>query len=525
MEQWTRDELMAMARGHIVAVRGEIGEPMPPPDWVIEESVELLDDTIEQILDDVHPEDRIKLVELYGRAMNSPGERLDTELRSTIGGPATVIDLTMVNLLEDDRFGHLFVVIRRTGRPVDEDFDHENLVDQRPADWMILTVNSSAVIVTAEGDTERFIGYSHDELIGSVPAQFTSSEHLLAGVRMWKQLAENVDRSYTSRRQWIRKDGTKVWVETSYAHRTDPPADEGPIILVLWDITDKLAAEEKLREREAELRRLADDFRALADEVPAAVFRCSVDGYVTFHNAAWGRVLDRRAGVERIHDLLDEQSKQRLDRTLVGLGMAPSSERVQLELTGDDGDTAWRLGLRTLSGEHRVASFIGSLEDVTATARLRVEARHDSLTGLLNRSATEAHLEQALTIGHGQTLVVFVDLDHFKVVNDTWGHEAGDAVLIEVAHRLRRTAREHDAIGRWGGDELLMIIEVGSEPDERQIIDRLHHVLLEPIAIGGTADWIPSASIGVIRPEPGEPADAVVARADAAMFAVKRAKR
>ncbi|MEZ5377436.1 MAG: diguanylate cyclase [Acidimicrobiales bacterium] len=524
MHAWTRDELLALARGKLVGVRGELGEPVVVPDWMRSDEFDVLDQSIEEILDQVHPDDRVNLVDLYGLAMTTPGELLDTEFRSTLGESAAITRMQMINLIGDDVLGHLFVVIDPTGRVVDGGFDHDHLFDQRPADWMIFTVNSAAVIMTVEGDSERFIGYSHDELIGSVPAKFTVAEHLVAGIRMWKQLNEHPEGTYTSRRQWIRKDGTRVWVETSYAHRRNPPSGEGHIILVLWDITDKVAAEQQLLEREAELQRLADDFRALANEVTAAVFRCTIDGDVTFHNAAWRQLLDRRAGVERIHDLFDGESRRRLDTTLADL-IVGQTERVELELAGDDETTWWRLRLRAIGGDGRAASFIGSLDDITTTAKLRVEARHDSLTGLLNRSAIEAHLAQALATSGSHTIVVFVDLDRFKVVNDTWGHEAGDAVLVEVAHRLRRAAREHDAIGRWGGDELLLVMDVGAEPDDHRIVERLQRVLLKPVAVNETADWIPSASIGVIRPEPGESAETVIARADAAMFAVKRATR
>ncbi|MEZ5230660.1 MAG: GGDEF domain-containing protein [Acidimicrobiales bacterium] len=121
---------------------------------------------------------------------------------------------------------------------------------------------------------------------------------------------------------------------------------------------------------------------------------------------AWRQLLDRRAGVERIHDLFDGESRRRLDTPTLADLIVGQTERVELELAGDDETTWWRLRLRAIGGDGRAASFIGSLDDITTTAKLRVEARHDSLTGLLNRSAIEAHLAQALATSGSHTIVV-----------------------------------------------------------------------------------------------------------------------
>ncbi|MEZ5230661.1 MAG: hypothetical protein R2710_29515 [Acidimicrobiales bacterium] len=163
MHAWTRDELLALARGKLVGVRGELGEPVVVPDWMRSDEFDVLDQSIEEILDQVHPDDRVNLVDLYGLAMTTPGELLDTEFRSTLGESAAITRMQMINLIGDDVLGHLFVVIDPTGRVVDGGFDHDHLFDQRPADWMIFTVNSAAVIMTVEGDSERFIGYFNDE--------------------------------------------------------------------------------------------------------------------------------------------------------------------------------------------------------------------------------------------------------------------------------------------------------------------------------------------------------------------------
>jgi diguanylate cyclase (GGDEF)-like protein len=114
-------------------------------------------------------------------------------------------------------------------------------------------------------------------------------------------------------------------------------------------------------------------------------------------------------------------------------------------------------------------------ELVAARERLRIEATHDSLTGLLNRGATLDALEKEMarsTREAAATTVIMSDLDHFKEINDTFGHAAGDQVLKEAARRMRSSLRTYDAIGRYGGEEFLVIapgcdVAAGAELAER----------------------------------------------------------
>ena len=148
-------------------------------------------------------------------------------------------------------------------------------------------------------------------------------------------------------------------------------------------------------------------------------------------------------------------------------------------------------------------------------ARLAHQALHDDLTGLPNRTLFYDRLRQAMSrVGRTQTYlaVMFVDLDDFKTVNDTRGHAAGDALLIETGHRLQAGLRGGDSAARLGGDEFVILCEdVAGRDEARAIAGRV------------LADMPCGASIGVALSGPGvrEPDD-VVRDADAAMYAVKR---
>lgn len=156
-------------------------------------------------------------------------------------------------------------------------------------------------------------------------------------------------------------------------------------------------------------------------------------------------------------------------------------------------------------------------------------ARHDLLTGLPNRYALEQHLPQAVARARRQGTVLavgMIDLDEFKPVNDTWGHEAGDRLLREMAKRLRALIRESDFIARLGGDEFIAVIE---NLDELQVItqltvalERLHNAVNEPFSVVPNVRAEVGMTMGVaLFPLDAEEPDALLRQADAAMYQAK----
>lgn len=164
-----------------------------------------------------------------------------------------------------------------------------------------------------------------------------------------------------------------------------------------------------------------------------------------------------------------------------------------------------------------------------ANKQLRHLATHDSLTGLPNRVLLDDRLAQATAHaerdGHSFAVAMF-DLDRFKVVNDSFGHRAGDQLIKEVAHRLAGVARTTDTVARLGGDEFLFIMDrLGRREDAVQIVRRAVEALSQPIRIGDV-DIHASASIGVAMfPTDGKGVDTLIANADAAMYCAKQRGR
>ena len=162
-------------------------------------------------------------------------------------------------------------------------------------------------------------------------------------------------------------------------------------------------------------------------------------------------------------------------------------------------------------------------------AELDLVSRTDLLTGLPNRLDLEQVLRSthANSARHGhEATVLVVDIDHFKQVNDRFGHEAGDRVLGEVAGRLRSAARAGDVVGRWGGEEFLAVLPMTSGPAGRTVADKLRAaVAARPIALGAAGHSVAvTVSIGAATGI-GSGMEDLVRRADAALYLAKAAGR
>jgi diguanylate cyclase (GGDEF)-like protein len=192
---------------------------------------------------------------------------------------------------------------------------------------------------------------------------------------------------------------------------------------------------------------------------------------------------------------------------------------------------------RTADGRLLVS---GVVADITERKRVEAEAieklshaaLHDSLTDLANRASFLEHLELALkraTRNEDGVGVLFIDLDNFKLVNDSFGHAAGDELLIAVGSRVRSAVRGMDLVARQGGDEFLVLLSdlanrVGAAPPERAtevVARKVQTILREPFLVEGIEIYV-SASIGLsIYPADGGDAETLLKHADVAMYSVK----
>ncbi len=319
-------------------------------------------------------------------------------------------------------------------------------------------------------------------------------------------------------------DGSVRSMEVNLVPHLDAAGEPGAVLVVISDITRFRLAEQAVRESE---ERLAKFMQASAEGI---LFLH--DGLITDANPAACALVGRTLGELRGHSPFDFVANDEIPKVAAVMrsGAETSYETVVVHLDGrripvecltrtlvHDG-TRVRMGiLRDLSDRH------------AAQARIHHMAHHDALTGLPNRSAFIERLEHLVGStrpGDEAFALLFVDLDHFKRVNDSLGHLTGDRVLQAVAARLTEALRASDGVCRFGGDEFLVLLHGVSRREEVEAVTRK---LMGAIEVAVDAEGGPiavSPSIGIaLYPHDGITPAELIRRADAAMYEAKRRGR
>ncbi|MDB5876266.1 MAG: hypothetical protein JWQ07_5708 [Ramlibacter sp.] len=201
---------------------------------------------------------------------------------------------------------------------------------------------------------------------------------------------------------------------------------------------------------------------------------------------------------------------------------------------GPDVTGAWRWVENVFTNcldDPDIAGIVCTGRDVTARVEaqeeLRRRALRDELTGLANRPLLSDRIEQALArsarTGNSPVAVIFADLDQFKLINDSWGHTAGDRLLVQVARRLTDAARDADTVARFGGDEFVIVCEGTDQPSAHAVAQRLQQALADPFDLDGRRAYV-QASMGIAVSPPHSAPD-LLRFADAAMYAAKSGGR
>lgn len=291
-------------------------------------------------------------------------------------------------------------------------------------------------------------------------------------------------------------------------------------------------------ELESRLTRSRDFHPKLFQHFPHMIWRSGIDGNCDYFNKTWldftGRKLEEELGdgwMEGVHpDDLDRCRKIYFE----AIGRHEPFE-IEYRLRRHDGEYRWIMNVgapyEDLNGDF--AGFVGTCDDITERKRyesqLERQANYDDLTGLPNRNLLQDRLSQALIFARRKNrslAVLFIDLDHFKNINDGLGHDAGDALLALVAARLVGNVREGDTVARQGGDEFVLLLpEIRAEEDVPEITQKLVKAMSAPFDIGGRELHI-TCSIGIASyPKDGEDRQTLLKNADAAMYSAKKMGR
>jgi diguanylate cyclase (GGDEF)-like protein/PAS domain S-box-containing protein len=293
------------------------------------------------------------------------------------------------------------------------------------------------------------------------------------------------------------------------------------------DVTARFVAEAALRE--SEIR-----YRLLFEQNAAGVCVSRLSGEIIDCNMTFAALLgyrrDQLIGEQMAHFFVRSEESLELRMMLTNIG---SLNSVEVELRRADGTSLWALKNLVLVGDNLTGVVHATVVDISdrkrAEEQIEFHAYHDVLTHLPNRKLFTDRLRHALTHAKraGKSVaVMFIDLDHFKTINDTLGHTAGDELLLEMAKRLGECVREDDTVARLGGDEFTIILADLRQPEDAlSVAQKILDTVQQPVVVGGTP-VVSSASIGIaLYPVDGTDADTLLRNADSAMYRAKEAGR
>ena len=290
---------------------------------------------------------------------------------------------------------------------------------------------------------------------------------------------------------------------------------------------DRKRAEEALRAREAR-------FRSLIQHASDIIVVLDAEGKRQYHSPSMERVLGWRpeelVGTDAA-DLRHPDDAAAAQRFLTELRNLPGGQAMtEWRVQRRDGSWGWfEIVATNLLADPELAGIVINAREITErkqfTEQLTHQALHDPLTNLANRALFHDRLARALARGGTsdvQVAVLFLDLDRFKHVNDSFGHEAGDQLLVAVSERLSVALRASDSLARFGGDEFMVMVVGVTEPHEAvQVANRLVEALRTPVCFGGR-ETVVTVSVGLAIGTPGlaEPGE-VLRQADVALYEAK----
>lgn len=338
----------------------------------------------------------------------------------------------------------------------------------------------------------------------------------------------------------VKRDG--VWVGESsiyVAGGREVPVSQ--IIIAHLDLQGRIARfssvmRDRTEQQQAELAlaRQSATLQSVAQAIPASVAVVDVDQRYRFVNDAFVRWV----GVARVNligrTIAEILPPQEYARSRAWMERALAGESVQFERAYDAGSGPTHIAVSYIPlwmDSGKVDGFVAVLQDISQHKRKEVRllqlAQRDALTGLLNRSGFEQQMEQVVADGNGASVaLLYIDLDHFKPVNDQYGHPVGDQVLQQFAQRLSALVRPSDSVARLGGDEFaILLTDVRAGANASMVADKVIAASHAPFAVAEHVLHI-GASVGVAF---GADAEAgwpdLVKRADAMLYEAKNTGR
>lgn len=419
-------------------------------------------------------------------------------------------------------------IAHRLASNVAEGEERFRLLVEGVRDYAILMLDERGTIMSWNAGAARIKGWQAEEAIGRHFSCFYTPQDVEAGVPAQALATALVQGQYREDGWRVRKDGSVFRASVLITAMRDDDGHIKGFAKVTRDVSEHHRQEERLR-------------------LAGAVFRSTQEG-VAITDVA-GKVIAVNPAFERVTEY-SEAEVQGQDLRLLASGRhdrdffqnmwrdLSESGAWQGEIwnrrKGGEVHPAW-LAISVVRDERqRVTNYVGVFTDITRIPHAETQmdrlAHHDALTDLPNRLLLQSRLAHTLERAQrgGRTCaVLFLDLDHFKPVNDRHGHQAGDELLKGVAKRLRLHLRENDTVARLGGDEFVIVLEDlasadGAELVARAIIERMQ----QPFELSGGRAVNIGCSVGIaLHPDDGSDGETLLRHADAALYRAKAAGR
>ncbi|MCP9832771.1 MULTISPECIES: PAS domain S-box protein [unclassified Cyanobium] len=429
--------------------------------------------------------------------------------------------------------------LKQAGAQLARSEEHFRLLAENSGDVVFL-LDLEGYVRWVSPSLTTALGWLPEDWIGRKGTDFILHHGQDSGYQINLQELHSKSETIIARDQILASDGTVHWMET---HASPFYNSSG----CLEGCVGHFHMVDAMVETETQLRQSEERYRLLAENARDVIWTMEPNGAISYISPS---ILELRGftpqeaaaqPLEQIHppDSL-ARSQAYFSQLLsdVEAGRRPEAFRSELEYYCKDGSTIWTdvIALPVLDDNGRLVKLLGTSRDITERKRyeqdlslvnkqLHALATTDELTHIANRRQLESLIQTALSRSdrYGEPVsLVLCDIDFFKAVNDCYGHQTGDQVLIEFSQRIAANLRAGDDFARWGGEEFMILLSHTNAASAQPVAEKLCRMIADsPFAEVGTV----TASFGVAEREPGELLKRWIQRVDEALYASKEAGR